>query len=240
MAAYDLNLLPSKAPAGPWTSPRRSTASAKVTVHFGDVASAAEDFVRGSDMLLGCVAWVKSPRLVAALAERPVALVVNKEFGLRVEGHHEREPLTLLTGGVPAKHLVAPAKRTGTLDTVRCAGWTAKGKFGAFMHHKFLVRLSSTGRPLMVWTGSFNFTAGAERNIENGMVIDDPKLAAAYLAEFSRVWALSEPLNFATGAPKPGDQRGAPVKPPRKKTARTRATAKKARRPRSSSKRTRA
>ncbi|WP_322493980.1 phospholipase D-like domain-containing protein [Chloroflexus sp.] len=52
------------------------------------------------------------------------------------------------------------------------------------MHHKVII---IDGR--IVITGSYNFTARAERtNDENLLIIDDPKLAAEYLAEFERVF----------------------------------------------------
>lgn len=190
-----------------WSQRQRTATSGKVTVHFGDVASAAQTFIEGSDAIVGCVAWVKSPRLVEVLAQRPVALVVNKEFGLRVDGHHERTPLLRLNGGLPSTLVPVALRRAGAkLDPVRCVGWAARGRIGALMHHKFMVRLTKGPRsytPTAVWTGSFNLTSGAERNIENGMVIADPALARAYLEEFARVYAVSEPLLFAAGAPNP-------------------------------------
>jgi phosphatidylserine/phosphatidylglycerophosphate/cardiolipin synthase-like enzyme len=202
-----------------WEKQDRSTSSASVTVHFGDVATAAEEFIEASPMLVGCVAWVKSRRLVAALAARPVALVVNKEFGLRVQGHPEREALTPLVAGIASRYIPSPTPRETLLEAVRCVGWAAKGKFGALMHHKFLVRLDASGRPTAVWTGSFNLTAGAEGNIENGLVITDPAIARAFLKEFARVWALSEPLLFKAGTPTPGSQAKVPVRVPAPKRA---------------------
>lgn len=217
----NMNALSPRATAGfDWTAQRRGATSAAVTVHFGDVASAAEEFIRESPMLVGAVAWTKSKRLIAALAGRPVALVVNKEFGLRVQGHPEREALMPLQGGVPTKTFPAPIPRDAHLEPVRCAGFAAKGKFGALMHHKFLVRLDITGNPVAVWTGSFNLTAGAEHNIENGMTNHDPVIAAAFLAEFCRVWALSEPLLFSSGTPTPGSQANVAVRVPAPKRAR--------------------
>jgi phosphatidylserine/phosphatidylglycerophosphate/cardiolipin synthase-like enzyme len=56
------------------------------------------------------------------------------------------------------------------------------------MHHKVIV---IDGR--VVITGSYNFTARAEdTNDENLLVLDDPALAAAYLAEFERVYAQAQ------------------------------------------------
>lgn len=214
----NLNTIRPRASGGyDWGILTRGARSGAITVHFGDVAAAAEAFIRDSPMIVGCVAWVKSRRLIAVLAERPVALVVNKEFGLRVQGNPEREALRPLTGGVPSRLLPSPTPKEPELAPVRCVGWTAKGRFGALMHHKFLVRLDTAGEPVAVWTGSFNLTAGAENNIENGMVIDDTAIAQAFLSEFSRVWALSEPLLFAAGTPTPGSNATVAERVPKKR-----------------------
>jgi len=53
------------------------------------------------------------------------------------------------------------------------------------MHHKVIIIDER-----IVITGSYNFTARAERtNDENLLIIDDPTLAATYMAEFERVFA---------------------------------------------------
>jgi phosphatidylserine/phosphatidylglycerophosphate/cardiolipin synthase-like enzyme len=57
------------------------------------------------------------------------------------------------------------------------------------MHHKVMVIDSQ-----IVVMGSYNFTASAENNNdENLIVIYDPEIAAQYLQEFQRVYALARP-----------------------------------------------
>jgi phosphatidylserine/phosphatidylglycerophosphate/cardiolipin synthase-like enzyme len=52
------------------------------------------------------------------------------------------------------------------------------------MHHKVYIIDDRT-----VIAGSYNFTASAEEdNDENLLIIDDPALAAAYTEEFNRVF----------------------------------------------------
>lgn len=60
----------------------------------------------------------------------------------------------------------------------------------AIMHNKFMVVDGAT-----VQTGSFNYTKSAQtRNAENVVVlVDQPKVAATYVTEWSRLWAESEP-----------------------------------------------
>jgi phosphatidylserine/phosphatidylglycerophosphate/cardiolipin synthase-like enzyme len=56
------------------------------------------------------------------------------------------------------------------------------------LHHKVIIVDART-----VITGSYNFTNSAERdNDENLMIVDDPKLARAYLDEFDRVYAQAQ------------------------------------------------
>jgi phosphatidylserine/phosphatidylglycerophosphate/cardiolipin synthase-like enzyme len=55
------------------------------------------------------------------------------------------------------------------------------------MHHKVLI----IDRRLVV-TGSYNFSASAEgRNDENVLIVEDPQVAALYLAEFERIYQLA-------------------------------------------------
>lgn len=200
----------------------RSTTIDQVTAHFGDVTAAAEAFIRGSDQVVGAVAWVRSPRLLAVLRERPTSLIVNKEFPLRRPGSKERDALDQL--GKPARGFGA---------TARVLGDCSRGAFTGLMHHKFLVRLTH-GIPSAVWTGSFNFTSGAAGNFENAVEITDPGVASIFYDEFRRLWDISEPLNFRQGAPRgsagvqprrAGTNTAPKAKPvaaqPRKKPART-------------------
>ncbi|MFE6966775.1 phospholipase D-like domain-containing protein [Agromyces sp. NPDC057679] len=194
-----------------WDDLQRGAQSGKVTAHFGDVASELERFIVESPEIVGCVAWITSTRLVAALAARPVALIVNKEWSLRETDTkpasvRHRDTLRKLRGGILRSSLPAPlrdAAGADELEAVRCVGYAVRGYSPVpLMHHKFIVRLDG-GRPTAVWTGSFNFTVAAERSFETGLEIHDPKIAAAFLAEFARVATLSEPLEFQAGKAAP-------------------------------------
>jgi phosphatidylserine/phosphatidylglycerophosphate/cardiolipin synthase-like enzyme len=56
------------------------------------------------------------------------------------------------------------------------------------LHHKTIIIDERT-----VITGSYNFTNSAEKdNDENLVIVDDPKLARAYLEEFERVYAQAQ------------------------------------------------
>lgn len=98
---------------------------------------------------------------------------------------------------------------------VRCMGIRRpeRQEPSILMHHKFAVfgdrETSTWEHPLTgikrqhrefkwktVWTGSFNFTEGSARSLENSLIIRDPKIAEAYALEFGQVAALSEPLDW--------------------------------------------
>ena len=50
--------------------------------------------------------------------------------------------------------------------------------------------------PKAVWTGSYNWTESAERNLENALFIEDVDVANKFLEEWSNVASISEPLNW--------------------------------------------
>ena len=171
------------------SSRNRSAQVADIRIHFGDVAARCEEFIRGSRQIVGAVAWARNPKLMAALAKRPVSLIVNKEFALRKKGSKERVALAQLRGGV-----------SGFPQPARCVGDCSRGLFTGLMHHKFLVRLDRD-MPTAVWTGSFNLTTGAAGNFENAVEIHDPLVAVEFFVEFARLYEISEPLDFRQGTP---------------------------------------
>lgn len=167
------------------------------------------------------------------MSSRPVALVLNKEWMLRsgdtsAKAVRQRERLGRLTGGLLASGFPSPlsdvAPPRTKLDAVRVAGHSPRVRNlnSPLMHHKFIVRLKG-GKPVAVWTGSFNFTANASSSLENAVEIHDPAIAAAYLAEFARVAAIAEPLEFAAGKSDPAfTAKKAPARKPSAKKPATR------------------
>lgn len=212
---YDLNSLSPIAKEKSqfdWTLRHRSKTVGATTVHFGDLLPALVEFIEDSEAIVGCVAWVTSADVVDALCKRPVALIVNKEPTLKPSGKasagRQRETLARLVGGLRRRDFPAPLSQMyqnakDFIDPVRVTGHTgARAANSPLMHHKFAVRLTN-GQPTAVWTGSFNWTKNASSSIENAVEIHDTEIAAAYLAEFARVAALSEPMNYYSPRPKP-------------------------------------
>jgi hypothetical protein len=103
-----------------------------------------------------------------------------------------------------------------TVDPVRCVGNFNFGQKKAMprAHNKFLVfckqvKVSTSGtrqnkeiiyKSVAVWTGSFNFTANAERSFENAIYLEDTSggnpIINSYLKEHHQIFALSEPLDW--------------------------------------------
>ncbi|WP_298404211.1 phospholipase D-like domain-containing protein [uncultured Chloroflexus sp.] len=98
------------------------------------------------------------------------AMIARQQAGVPVRGVFERRN----AGGVGSDFGMLRDGGVEVLEDGNC--YT--------MHHKVIIIDER-----IVITGSYNFTIRAERtNDENLLIIDDPKLAAEYLAEFERVF----------------------------------------------------
>ena len=137
---------------------------APVTAWFDGCCDAICAAIREADEVVACVAWLKCPRIIAALRTKPCTVLITSDTV------HRRNRGALRT--------LIP--RAGT-RAVRIVG-RARGRFRALMHNKFLVVIQG-GVPVSVLTGSFNYTAHSSRNLENVVRIDCPIVAAAYLEE---------------------------------------------------------
>ncbi|GAB2732167.1 phospholipase D-like domain-containing protein [Nocardioides pakistanensis] len=196
------------------TAPRQrptSTPKGIATAHFGELRQPLLRFINGSDIIVGCVAWVTERTILEALAKRPVCLVVQKENWWKkadVRGQALARRYAALRGGLPAVMLPEPLSDLGDLNLapISCVGYGAGAHHQPLMHHKFVVRCSVIDGvlvPLAVWTGSFNFSGNANDSFENAVEIHDPSIAEAYLAEFALVASVAEPMNWRLARPTP-------------------------------------
>ncbi len=196
-----------------------SARSGVVEVVFEDHPARLIERIASAEVVVGCVAWLTHPAILAALAKKPAALVVQKEDFLRPDGATTKEQTRAAYARInglerrQCRPLLASmcTSRDPTLDGVRCVGMrpTRNAESWVKMHHKFLVfgRFVEEDRdpdgevfvePYAVWTGSFNFTHNATRSFENAVYIADEKIAQAYFYEFQQVAALSEPLDWSS------------------------------------------
>lgn len=199
----------------------RGVQSGRVTVLFNEqLRPGLMQFIRSSRHLVGCVAWATDRELLDLMSNRRrVSLIVQNEEVLRGAGVDDarlRESLARLrndwTAGLFGSGPLTSAKARWPADrpvpglasvgpAVRIDGRHARD----LMHHKFLVRLEEGARgrlrPAAVWTGSMNFSAnGSKHSLENATIINDPRVARAYCAEWQSVLAMAEPVAL----PRPG------------------------------------
>jgi phosphatidylserine/phosphatidylglycerophosphate/cardiolipin synthase-like enzyme len=79
-------------------------------------------------------------------------------------------------------------------------------KLGHFGHNKFVVICDSNGAPQRVLTGSTDWTSsGLCTQANNGLIIDDPSVAADFLAAWQRIKAAGNitPRSLWTVIPAP-------------------------------------
>jgi hypothetical protein len=131
--------------------------------------------------VVGCIAWLSNKKILKNLAtKRGVCIVCTRDKLTRAHSNQE------------AYKKLKPAFEGGA---IRIVG-DGKGWHKSTMHHKFLIGLDGTGKPLWCTNGSFNMTTHALSNLENLMVIDDADIADVFLDEFRRVHGISKPLRY--------------------------------------------
>lgn len=153
-------------------------------------------------------------------------VVVQKEDFLRPDSgwtsqsnRELRERYERLRCGVSQYHLPSIASRLSTnsydgVEPIRCAGVSPADRklIWPRMHHKLAVackcevyeapryygkELIHRFFPYSVWTGSFNPTANGSRSRENAVVADSESAGWFYIEEWAKVYAMSEPLDWA-------------------------------------------
>lgn len=194
-----------------------------VQVYFKNIESHLVRHIECADIVVGCVAWLTSPTILATLANKKgVSIIVQKEDWLRPDLHDTgdwrarqrvrysqlRSELARLD--IPFKESILSEMsycHDPMLDAVRCVGHNNSLGLAASprMHHKFIVLCREIEtephayrnyQPYEVWTGSFNFTKNAALSLENAIVLRDARLVKAYFSEFAQIAALSEPLDW--------------------------------------------
>jgi len=195
-----------------------------VHVYFKDIESHLIRHIESADVVIGCVAWLTSPAILAALSNKSgVSIIVQKEDWLRPDlgeqggnwktrqkARYAQLPNSLTRFDEGLKDTVlSDMSYCGdpAIDAVRCVGHHNAMRLPAFprMHHKFIVLcreipVADDGyknyEPYEVWTGSFNFTKNAASSFENAVVLRNPALARAFLSEYAQIAALSERLDW--------------------------------------------
>lgn len=167
-------------------------------VVFRGVRERLVGLIEAHPYVVACVAWVTDPVILRALASRRgVSLVVNAEDFLRPDegdGGSYRARLRELYDAIP--HLYPDT----TIPAVRCYGRDPSLEARPRMHHKFAVFLDEDRRRVAAWTGSFNWTKQATRNLENAVHFEEPSAVDAFYDEWALIWMRSKPLDWASDA----------------------------------------
>jgi hypothetical protein len=198
-----------------------SVRTGPVSCFFRDIRDALIEQISEADVVLGCVAWLTDPYILAALSTKhSVSLVVQKEEFLRPDENgiekdtfkrrlHANYAELKGTWRHDFNGLASRLSDCGNIhtDPVRCVGVTTRGPAVPRMHHKFALfckgHMPEMSRdewipytPYALWTGSFNWSQNSSNSLENAVLLTDPSIVAAYYSEFQQVLALSEPLNW--------------------------------------------
>ena len=155
-----------------------------LTCYFSALEQAVVGHISSADGVVGCVAWMTNPVILAALCGKPVSIVVQSEKflrrGLKVTNQSVRQAYADLVG-LEGRHPVC------------CAGSPPSSVSRSLMHHKFLVFLRGV-EPYAVWTGSYNFSKNSNQSLENAVFIDDCTVAQHYFQEWLSVYATASAI----------------------------------------------
>jgi hypothetical protein len=182
------------------------------------------DFISRADVVVGCMAWLTNRAVLRQLAllKGGCQIVVQKEDFLRpdvdasgsrgeLRDAYDRLRCRLSRYELPGFSSSLSVCSDASTAAVRCMGVRGRGTVPR-MHHKFLVACRigdakeidgyrtgfSSIDPYAAWTGSFNATTNGTLSLENAVIINSHIIASAYADEWSRVFALSEPLDWAS------------------------------------------
>ncbi len=183
-----------------------STETELTRVIFKNLASEVIRQINNHEAMVGCVAWLTEGNILAALANRPSLIIVQKEDFLRPDGPFDKEHLRRSYKNIPAldRSQVDGLRLSYGGDpgseAVRCVGVRpSRQTTNARMHHKFAVfgkLVDGAFVPQTVLTGSFNWTYNAGNSFENLLVLSEPSIVNAYFDEFRQVLSFSEPLDW--------------------------------------------
>jgi hypothetical protein len=188
-----------------------------IDVYFRNLPERLCEQIENAHLVVGCVAWLTHPEILAALATVEAAIVVQKEDFLRPDLGVKSGWKQNLRASYDALRCRRSRWEFGnmisslstcddiSIGAVRCVGNLNRERSPAFprMHNKFLVfcRIEDQENceavtPYAAWTGSFNLTNNAANSLENALLVRQPEVVQAYFAEFGQIMALSEQLDW--------------------------------------------
>ncbi|HEY6462745.1 MAG TPA: hypothetical protein VIY73_21395, partial [Polyangiaceae bacterium] len=177
-----------------------------VQIIFDEFALRLVDVIRRAHYVVGCVAWLTNPLILAALAKtRGASIIVQKEDFLRRDTRRaapfpkRKSNLRALYDAVPPLYRTQFPGLSGlsccsepTIG-IRCAGFANdKSRTVPRCHHKFAIFCRENDSrqdgesmiPYAVWTGSYNWTLNGEESWENAVLLTSDKVGQAYLRQW--------------------------------------------------------
>ena len=134
----------------------------KVYFDSSAIVRALTRYIRSSEKICGCIAWVTHPKILDELERIPSELIMTRHRANKWKRH------------IKVKFL-----------------GSGRGNKKKLMHHKFIVGFRGK-IPAWVASGSFNFTKSAIRHHENIMFVEDTDIAQAFYEEFLKLRKLKK------------------------------------------------
>lgn len=169
--------------------------SSDAECYFRNLEDHLVEFIRESESVVICMAWLTNQKVLKELLEKPCVLILQNETWLNKKGglaKKARDMYQTLRERKDKVVLDKSVEKTRIITDIRVCGMISHPQN---MHHKFVVRIQG-GIPTSVWTGSFNPTTNGNESIENALVIHNEQIARAYFQEFLSVKAISKPLKI--------------------------------------------
>ena len=165
--------------------------SADAECYFRNLEDHLVEFIRESESVVICMAWLTNQKVLKVLLEKPCVLILQNETWLNKKGGLAKKARDMYASIRSSKKSIVVGNETIKEDLLVCGMISHPQN----MHHKFVVRIQE-GNPTSVWTGSFNPTTNGNESIENALVIHNEQIARAYFQEFLSVKAISKPLKI--------------------------------------------
>ena len=183
-------------------------------VFFDNISGELKKRISEADAVLGCICYITDTTVLEELSRKDCKIIMQKpkkseEKETKSFGRDSILMLSsILNNSVNYSKIEHFPKDHFTLDQTAPLRMIGSEAGYSLMHHKFMIFLrhvetydknevkdqesAFTLKPYAVWTGSFNFTYNASRNLENAVLIKDELVVLKYLEEYAFCLSVSE------------------------------------------------
>lgn len=192
---------------------------AKISVFFDNLEPRLLGYIRSSEYVIGCAAWLTNPDIMHELSKKKgTSIVINKEEYLNpktaIGGTYYYNNMRKIYDSITG--IFSTQCHCCNSDVDKCnnfmknfAGLIVNEKSGVVtcgivnnpsrLHHKFLIFLDKLYRPYAVWTGSYNLTKNSNYCLENALYITDQTIVRKFVSEYISAYNMSEPIRWTSG-----------------------------------------